>query len=504
MIEATTTTAEIAEHQRAGLEDVGRVALGDAVVDDVAVERGEVQRRQRLDDEEADDQRERRACTARGRCGGARSCRLPPARSRIRRSEARGSRTARVRVRDASAGGRARAARPRCPRGSARRPRSGRIRRRGGRPSGAAARPGRGARCGRRSPVEAVELRSKTSAIRPIGCGPSLRSRKSSRIWPRVRSRAGDGGTSPRHALEDLEHGLRRRRSARVSGRLVQAHVDSTRPREVSSSAPGADPARQERGSAGVPGAPAGDRGHRPLALDLRHEPVVAVDQQHDVARPARRSAPRPRRRPATAGGSGRAGRPRRSAGPARPRRRSAARPPARRRAGPGRGRRRRRTRRSRPAARARPAGARGPSRCRTRAPAGDLPDDRQRPTRRHPPRSRRDRPATYSGTPSRLGERSATMRVAPNVTNQARYRPTGSASQTSARGRVSSEMERRPDEERECRRPMSPARSSAGPRRRPAGAARRRPRPSPPPSPRPSRTGTPTGCRRRPNRGRA
>ena len=58
MIEATTTTAEIAEHEHAGLEDVGRVALGDAVVDDVAVERGEVQRRQRLDDEEADDQGE--------------------------------------------------------------------------------------------------------------------------------------------------------------------------------------------------------------------------------------------------------------------------------------------------------------------------------------------------------------------------------------------------------------------------------------------------------------
>src|SRR5688572_19288976 len=44
---------------------------------------------------------------------------------------------------------------------------------------------------------------------------------------------------------------------------------------------------------------------------------------------------------------------------------------------------------------------------------------------------------STYSGTPSRLGERKATIRVAPNVTYQARYRPTGRASQTSARGRV-------------------------------------------------------------------
>ena len=42
--------------------------------------------------------------------------------------------------------------------------------------------------------------------------------------------------------------------------RLVQAHVDSTRPREVSSSAPD----RPADASAGVPGAPAGDRGHRP------------------------------------------------------------------------------------------------------------------------------------------------------------------------------------------------------------------------------------------------
>ena len=200
MIEATTTTAEIAEHERAGLEDVGRVALGDAVVDDVAVERGEVQRRQRLDDEEADDQRQgalvRREVGAEERDHAG--C-LLPCRGCAGGGTWKPDSSSRRRGTASALAGRPRAGSPRAPGGSARRPRSGRTRRRGGRPSGGAARPARGARCGRRSPVDAVELRSKTSAIRPIGWGPSRRSRKSSRIWPRVRSRAGTGGSVARH-----------------------------------------------------------------------------------------------------------------------------------------------------------------------------------------------------------------------------------------------------------------------------------------------------------------
>ncbi len=122
----------------------------------------------------------------------------------------------------------------------------------------------------------------------------------------------------------------------------------------------------------------------------------------------------------------------------ARPCRRSAARPPARRRAGPGRARRRRRTRRSRPGGRARPARPCGSSRSpnasasRTTCPTTGAAD----PTIPAALAARPD--STYSGTPSRLGWRSACIRWAPKTTSQPRYSPTGSASQTSARSRVS------------------------------------------------------------------
>ena len=64
MIEATPSTAVIDEHHAADLEDVVGVALGDAVVDDVAVERRQVQVADRLDE-----QQRRGRCAIRPRYG---------------------------------------------------------------------------------------------------------------------------------------------------------------------------------------------------------------------------------------------------------------------------------------------------------------------------------------------------------------------------------------------------------------------------------------------------
>ena len=101
------------------------------------------------------------------------------------------------------------------------------------------------------NPVDAVGLRSNTSAIRPIGCGPSSRSSSSSRSWPSVRSRPGRRHLRgmPRNDAEQL--GARRvvRRGRRVASTKVQAHADSTRIREVSSSL------ERRLASAGVAGA---------------------------------------------------------------------------------------------------------------------------------------------------------------------------------------------------------------------------------------------------------
>ena len=125
--------------------------------------------------------------------------------------------------------------------------RSGRTRRRAGRPSDGAARRGRGARPACTKPVDAVELRSNTSAIRPIGCGPFRRSRNSSRSWPNVRSRARCRRHLARHRHGRRASGRPRPRSAGHPGTgrasttgpvrrsMLHAREDGTRRREVSS-----------------------------------------------------------------------------------------------------------------------------------------------------------------------------------------------------------------------------------------------------------------------------
>ena len=197
-------------------------------------------------------------------------------------------------------------------------------------------------------PVDAVELRSKTSAIRPIGWGPSRRSRNSSRIWPRVRSRAGTAGPG-RGCRERCRAGRWRRRSAEVGAssegrsrrmagrdrrdtfshtRIVRAGVKYRQARTVCP-------------QQGLPALPRWsgviacshstfDTSRSWLSTSSTTLPVSATARTDGADRRCRARPADPRR----------AGRPRRSGTPARRRRRSAERPPARRRAARGRARR--------------------------------------------------------------------------------------------------------------------------------------------------------------------
>ena len=149
----------------------------------------------------------------RGRCAAGRSSPVTGVLAvEMRRSEAvELGQLGAVRARPAR-GGRPRAGRPRAPRGTVAGLRSGRTRRCAGRPSGGArsTRPWRSTRATkprRRGRAEVEDLGDRAHRLRALA-----RSRNSSRSWPRVRSRAGDGGTGRGMPWKTLSRSVARRR----------------------------------------------------------------------------------------------------------------------------------------------------------------------------------------------------------------------------------------------------------------------------------------------------
>ena len=175
------------EHEAAGPQDVVRVALGDAVVDDVGVELGQVQVGDRLDEQQSEDEDDRRLVRREvgaqeadhagaswiGRGGSLRGLRSGARGRRASRERPRGSRRARRRSGRRAAG--------RCARGAgrrgrpiSRRPSSVRPTRTTRRSSSSRWRSTR-SRCSMRStiPVALAWLTSIASASAPMGRGPS-------------------------------------------------------------------------------------------------------------------------------------------------------------------------------------------------------------------------------------------------------------------------------------------------------------------------------------------
>jgi hypothetical protein len=206
-----------AQHQHPRRQDVGGVALGDAVVDDVAVQCRQVQGRDRLDEQERDHDRERSLVRGEVRPqqrdhdeGSWWSRMMPRRRSNSARSDRWSAEMARrivsMRIPDSSS----RKWRPfSVSVVSTTRRSSDRWRR--------STRPWRSIRS--TNPVAAAGVRSKTSPIRPIGCGPVATDEEQE---PKLTKRDVPGRGRrhlARHAVEDREEAIRRAGQELVIGR---------------------------------------------------------------------------------------------------------------------------------------------------------------------------------------------------------------------------------------------------------------------------------------------
>ena len=224
-----------AEHHGAGREDVGGVALGHAVVDDVGVELGQVERRERLDRRAADDEGQGAAVRAEVGPQEGDHARPPGAATRCGGG---GAGTRRVRRGSSTGQGRRIA--------SSRRPDNSSSERAAGLGQGALddapvvrpmvpRRPGRGARPAATKPVdgrraEVEHLGDPAHRLRPFAQEQEqqadLAERQVARRLSAARLAGSRGGSPPRGPW-------RRRRAPRPS-LILQSRVDSTRRCEVS------------------------------------------------------------------------------------------------------------------------------------------------------------------------------------------------------------------------------------------------------------------------------